>query len=396
MTISTVVQRPASLKEEEQRLRWKAEDEAEERTRQLRWRLRDEARARQQKEGRYTCLAACTSPPGPPGTPVRSAPPGRHGTPPCPSVPACPAPAATESGSATDPGCQASLCAAAPAHGAAARLPAPTCPALPAPGGETTTEPPLCCAAAPAPVAPAAPAPASPSRTAAPAALETFKVVMIPTSGTTLAREHTTNTRAPRTVIANEAEIDEPNAAITRTVGQVFNSNKCRASSHTSSSLEDSINSLPTTGPAVLLSEAGDNEETLSVASSNIAGSWKQYPHQEGSINQSVGPLTGQSVVGFISSDSAPAAPQQNSLEYPAFACNKCSDEARIVPTAAPPPIVATSTTTGARAATTPGTTTATSRKSMLHTTAAIMSAAALKPPRSSSLSNNVSIYDEQ
>ena len=46
LTISTVVQRPASWREEEQRLRWKAEDEAEERTRQLRWRLRTEARAR--------------------------------------------------------------------------------------------------------------------------------------------------------------------------------------------------------------------------------------------------------------------------------------------------------------------------------------------------------------
>ena len=168
--------------------------------------------------------------------------------------------------------------------------PGPACPGLTATESESATDPTLGCAAAPAPASPgrcqplpAAQLPPPPHRgqplpaalLAAPAALETFKVAMIPAPKPTLAREHTRN-------------------------------------------------SLPTTEPTVLLSEAGDNEETLSVASSNIAGSWKQYPHHEGSINQSVGPPTGQSVVGFISSDSAPAAPQQKSLEHPAFACHEC------------------------------------------------------------------------
>ena len=118
--------------------------------------------------------------------------------------------------------------------------PGPACPGLTATESESATDPTLGCAAAPAPASPgrcqplpAAQLPPPPHRgqplpatlLAAPAALETFKVAMIPAPKTTLAREHTRSF-------------------------------------------------LPTTEPIVLLSEAGDNEETLSVASSNTAGSW--------------------------------------------------------------------------------------------------------------------------
>ena len=115
---------------------------------------------------------------------------------------------------------------------------------------------------------------------------------------------------------------------------------RCRASSPTSSSQPSLQASSPkastsslSSGFDALLSEAGDVEAlgynlsslSLSEASSNSADSWEQYPPSEGSIPQSVGSLTGQSVVSLISANPAPASPQRRDLEDAIYSCDKCS-----------------------------------------------------------------------